>query len=238
MRPLEVLFENDACLVLNKPAGLPVQGGRGVRTSLDSLLAAGWSPRPLLVHRLDRDTSGLILAAKGPVEAARFSRLLAGRQVAKRYLAVCRGRPLAAAGIIELELEVRGAIRPAETRYQVRSASPARGPVPACALLELELGTGRMHQIRRHLARIGCPVLGDDKYGDFPLNRLLRKEAGLGRLLLHAFRLIIPGELDAAAPLPEYFRDFCAGAGLALDGLQPAPGYQSSKFLTNLLTKA
>ena len=79
--------------------------------------------------------------------------------------------------------------------------------------LELELGTGRMHQIRRHLASIGHPILGDDKYGDFTLNKGLRKERGLKRLLLHSSRLIIPESLcgftlDASAPLPEHFEGF------------------------------
>jgi 23S rRNA pseudouridine955/2504/2580 synthase len=83
------------------------------------------------------------------------------------------------------------------------------------SLLELELGTGRLHPIRRHLARMGNPVLGDDKYGDFALNKRLRKSMGLMRLLLHAFRLVVPpsaagpdGPLDISAPLPGYFTPF------------------------------
>jgi 23S rRNA pseudouridine955/2504/2580 synthase len=82
------------------------------------------------------------------------------------------------------------------------------------SLLELEPGTGRMHQIRRHLALIGHPILGDDKYGDFALNRELRKTRGLRRLLLHAHRLRIDGEgfsLDVTAPLPDYFAGFPGG---------------------------
>jgi 23S rRNA pseudouridine955/2504/2580 synthase len=77
------------------------------------------------------------------------------------------------------------------------------------SVLEIELGTGRMHQIRRHLAMNGNPVLGDDKYGDFTLNKKLKKEAGLKRLLLHASRLIIAEcDIDVSAPLPEYFKPF------------------------------
>ncbi|MDR0376346.1 MAG: RNA pseudouridine synthase, partial [Spirochaetaceae bacterium] len=88
VKRVAVLFENDDCLVLNKPAGLAVQGGKGVEVSLDSLLSDEWSPRPLLVHRLDKDTSGLILAAKTAAAAARFSALFAGegrRLVRKQY---------------------------------------------------------------------------------------------------------------------------------------------------------
>jgi 23S rRNA pseudouridine955/2504/2580 synthase len=210
LKRVTVLFENDDCIVLNKPAGLAVQGGKGVDVSLDSLLAGEWSPRPLLVHRLDKDTSGLILAAKTPPAAARFSAVFAGtggRRAVKQYLAVCAGRPERDEGRIRTELEIRGKDKHAETGYRVVSGGDGS------SLLELELGTGRMHQIRRHLALIGHPVLGDDKYGDFALNRELRKTRGLRRLLLHASRLIISAEalgypLDVKAPLPEYFTPF------------------------------
>jgi 23S rRNA pseudouridine955/2504/2580 synthase len=85
----------------------------------------------------------------------------------------------------------------------------------AYSFLELELGTGRMHQIRRHLARLGNPVLGDDKYGDFGLNKRYRKERGLRRLLLHASRLVIPEEnIDIGAPLPPHFEPYLDRAPL------------------------
>jgi 23S rRNA pseudouridine955/2504/2580 synthase len=157
-----------------------------------------------LVHRLDQDTSGIILAAKDQAAAARFSRLFSGRGAVKRYLAVCAGCPQPPAGFISLELDVRGKPKAAQTACKVLET---RGTF---SLAELELGTGRMHQIRRHLARIGCPVLGDGKYGDFALNRRLRKERGLKRLLLHASRLIISGEMDVSAPVPDYFEAFWA----------------------------
>jgi 23S rRNA pseudouridine955/2504/2580 synthase len=221
MKRIEVLFENAHCLVLNKPAGLAVQGGEGVGSSLDRILEAEFSPRPLLVHRLDKDTSGLILAAKDRAAAARFSALFAGVSPAeadaggirKLYLAVCAGCPQPAGGIIRLDLEVRGGSRVAETGYRVLGSLPLPGS--SGSRLELELGTGRTHQIRRHLACIGHPVLGDDKYGDFAFNKILRKEMGLKRLLLHAFRLYIPeslagfsGGIDIGAPPPEYFDAF------------------------------
>jgi 23S rRNA pseudouridine955/2504/2580 synthase len=209
------LFENDDCIVLNKPAGLAVQGGKGVKVSLDSLLAEDWSPRPLLVHRLDKDTSGVILAAKFSQAAARFSSLFSREGfVLKQYLAVCAGRPEQEEGRIRTELEIRGKDKYAETGFKVAAS------LGGFSLLEMELGTGRMHQIRRHLASIGCPVLGDDKYGDFALNRELRKTTGLRRLLLHASRLAVRQEtggrtsgfvLDVKAPLPEYFGIFIRG---------------------------
>jgi 23S rRNA pseudouridine955/2504/2580 synthase len=207
MKNIPILFENDECLVLNKPAGLATQGGERVGASLDELLAELRSPKPLLVHRLDKDTSGLILVAKTRAAAAHFSALFAGerRSVSKQYLAICAGCPQPAEGSIEQELEVHGVIRQARTDYAVLSSSQN------FSLLELELGTGRMHQIRRHLAQIEHPILGDDKYGDFTLNKQLRKDRGLRRLLLHASRLIINeagSSLDVTAPLPDYFRQF------------------------------
>jgi 23S rRNA pseudouridine955/2504/2580 synthase len=247
MKHVVVLFENDDCLVLHKPAGLAVQGGEGVGASLDRLLEAELSrrsppehsvspgsPQVYLVHRLDKDTSGLILAAKSRAAAARFSAIFAGRRsgLTKQYLAICAGSPQPPSGIIRLDLEIRGAVKKSETFYRLLSRREApsllttrigeAGPGRAASgrffsLLELELGTGRTHQIRRHLARIGCPVLGDDKYGDFGLNRELRKTMGLKRLLLHASRLVIPenlagfpGGIDVSYPPPDYFRPYQA----------------------------
>jgi 23S rRNA pseudouridine955/2504/2580 synthase len=212
LKRIAVLFENGDCLVLNKPAGLAVQGGKGIGVSLDQILEEAYSPRPLLVHRLDRDTSGLILVAKNREAAVRFSALFAGRgpdrDIVKGYLAVCAGCPQPEKGLIRLGLSVRGDMKEAETRYSFLSGKDG------FSLLELELGTGRMHQIRRHLALIGHPILGDDKYGDFVLNRELRKTRGLRRLLLHASRLVLRAEgfsLDITAPLPDYFEGFTGG---------------------------
>jgi 23S rRNA pseudouridine955/2504/2580 synthase len=220
MKRIEILFENEYCLVLNKPAGLAVQGGAGVGASLDRILEAEYRPRPLLVHRLDKDTSGVMLAAKSREAAARFSAVFGGeggagpRGVLKQYLGVCAGLPRPARGFIRGDLAIRGAVKKAETAYRLLGtlALPGGGE---CSRLELELGTGRTHQIRRHLAHIGHPILGDDKYGSFALNKGLRKAMGLKRLLLHAFRLSVPeglagfpGGIAVCAPLPEYFAPF------------------------------
>ena len=225
LKEIPVLFENDFCLVFNKDSGLSVQGGEGVRVSLDSILSEKYSPRPLLVHRLDKDTSGVILVAKTGEAAAFFSSLFSGgpqrdRRVIKQYLGICSGVPEQAEGVIKMDLEFRVKgngkdviTKKSETRYKLLSTGKA-GEVSVSAL-ELELTTGRMHQIRRHLAKTGHPLLGDDKYGDFVLNKKLRKTMGLKHLLLHASRLIIPPSspmipegLDITAPLPKYFFDF------------------------------
>jgi len=214
LKQLDIVHEDNFCIVLNKPAGLAVQGGKGVGISLDDLLQGSWPERPLLVHRLDRDTSGLILAAKTKESAVYFSCLFgkSDRTVMKRYIAVCKDKPLKQEGSIVLDLDIKGSIKKSETRYRVIPDLP-HGCI--YSVIELELGTGRMHQIRRHLALTGNPVLGDDKYGDFNLNHMLRKTMKLHHLLLHASRLVIPAMpdgkcLDVIAPLPVHFTHFLA----------------------------
>jgi len=202
VKNIEILYEDDNILVVNKPAGLAVQGGKGVKSSLDKLLAEIRTPVPLLVHRLDMDTSGILLTAKGREAAARFSRLINERKTSKQYTAVCKGCPEKSEGVITEELLIKGIPKRSRTRYRVIKSGEY-------SVLELELGTGRMHQIRRHLSMTGNPVLGDDKYGDFQLNKTLRKTLGLKRLLLHACRLVIDEiRLDISAPLPDYFNQF------------------------------
>jgi 23S rRNA pseudouridine955/2504/2580 synthase len=206
LKKLEIIFEDNSCAVINKPSGLAVQGGKGVGLCLDNILEQQWGRRPFLVHRLDKDTSGLILVAKTGDAAKRFS-LLLGAGVIKRYRAICKGRPVHGEGVIKADLDIRGSIKKAETRYRLLSVTGE------FSLLELELCTGRMHQIRRHLALAGNPVLGDDKYGDFDLNHRLRTTHKLRNLLLHASQLIIPetqdnARLDLTAPLPAYFQQF------------------------------
>ena len=209
MKNIDILYEDEFSMIVNKPAGLAVQGGAGVKTSLDRLLAEFRDPAPLLVHRLDKDTSGVLLAAKGREAAARFSRVL-NKKAIKMYIAVCSGCPKKNEGVIKEELLVHGSMKKSETRYRVIKKGILEAENCEYSVLEIELGTGRMHQIRRHFAMMGNPILGDDKYGDFALNKRLRKIAGVKRLLLHASRLIIKDELtiDAAAPLPECFKGF------------------------------
>ena len=231
--PIPVLFENEFFMVLNKPSGLSVQGGAGVKISLDSILSQAIHPRPLLLHRLDKDTSGIILVAKTKQAAAELSPLFANskEKLVKQYLGLCSGIIKPKQGTIDhaLDLRKKGQIRvqtKSKTRYKTVSQGSA-GELSFC-LLELELVTGRMHQIRRHLAFKGHPLFGDDRYGDFALNKTLRKNFSLKHLLLHASRLIIPPllhllpqGLDITAPLPEYFSRF-------LEALTPSPVYNDT----------
>jgi 23S rRNA pseudouridine955/2504/2580 synthase len=193
---LPILFEDDAFLAIDKPAGLAVHGGSGVAHGvIESLRSMRPEARFLeLVHRLDRDTSGVLLVAKRRSALVRLHELVRSREVDKRYLVGVRGRfrnemqrvraalaqRVNAAG--EKHVSVSESGQEAETVFR----RLARGA--EFSLLEAELLTGRTHQIRVHLAHLKHPVLGDDKYGDFELNKRLRKE-GLKRMFLHAASL-------------------------------------------------
>ncbi|MDR2658995.1 MAG: RluA family pseudouridine synthase [Spirochaetaceae bacterium] len=216
MKGLETLYEDDECIVINKPAGLPVQGGRGVSVSLDVILADLWKPRPLLVHRLDKETSGVILTAKTPSAAAYFSRIIAGKNAVKKYIALCHcaeGAPEQISGVITNGLTQKGVLKDAVTYYK-RFAEK-----DGFALFQIELGTGRTHQIRRHLSQSGLPVIGDDKYGDFSLNKRFRKECGVKQMLLHASSLSFPPQngktIEISAPIPAYFNKALEILGIA-----------------------
>lgn len=206
------LFENDEILILDKPAGLAVQPGEGVRVSLVEAVERDFGFRPFLVHRLDKETSGLIIVAKNSRSASLWSRSIESRQIAKFYRAVTSAGLSGESGVMREPVSVRGESLAAETgwrllaRFGAESAPGARG----FSYLELALGTGRTHQIRLHLAQASSPILGDDRHGDFALNKALRKARGLRRLLLLAYRLVLPDGFSVVAPIPEHFRSFFA----------------------------
>jgi 23S rRNA pseudouridine955/2504/2580 synthase len=200
---IPILYEDEDVFVFNKPSGLAVQGGQDVKHSLDKLLEEQFTPRPLLVHRLDKDTSGVILTAKHRDAAVFFANLIKQGEMEKTYLAVCRkSTALKLQGVIDDTLMIRGRTKNAVTRYRKLAETDD------FAILEIVLLTGRMHQIRRHLSALGAPVIGDDKYGDFALNKKLKRERQMRHLLLHSARLTFPaqtGRVTVDAPLPSYF---------------------------------
>jgi len=208
-----VLYEDEEVLALNKPHGLAVQGGTKTVKHVDRLLSA-WGEgleRPRLVHRLDRDTSGVLLLGKTPGAAARLSGAFAKRRVKKIYWAIVCGNPKPPEGVIELHLMKKGVgdrelvvpadpkalgAEPAESEYVTLARAAHRA-----AWMALQPHTGRTHQLRAHMLAIGHPILGDPKYGNeasAPLSEGLK-------LQLHARRLELPhpsrGQLILEAPL-------------------------------------
>ena len=218
-----LIHEDAHILVFNKPSGLAVQGGSGVARSLEDLLAAfakSNGKRPRLVHRLDRETSGVIVAARTKPAAAFLSEAFAGRDVKKTYLAiVCGGAPDPAEGDIDKPLqkasrrgldimEISPSGQAARTHYRTLSATDA------AALVELQPETGRMHQLRAHLASIGRPIAADGKYGGlFSIGAV-----AIPNLMLHAAALEIPhpegGRRRFEAPLPSIFPETLRSLGL------------------------
>ncbi len=217
--PLGILYEDDALLVINKPSGLAVHGGSGISLgAIEQLRAERPQARFLeLAHRLDRDTSGvLMLAKKRSALVALHAQLREGR-VQKIYLALVLGhwrdsrrevkapllKHLLANG--ERHVTVADDGQAAHTIFRLRKSWPKLAT--PFSLLEAELKTGRTHQIRVHLAHLGFPIAGDPKYGDFPMNKIIKKQI-LKRMFLHAFRCRIAhpdsGEsLRFEAPLPD-----------------------------------
>jgi 23S rRNA pseudouridine955/2504/2580 synthase len=217
---LSILFEDDAILAIDKPAGLAVHGGSGVAHGvIESLRSMRPESRFLeLVHRLDRDTSGVLLLAKKRAALIVLHEMMRGHDMDKRYLAGVAGRfrnekqrvRLALAKHVNATGEKRVSVSDEGQESETVFRLVERGA--DMSLLEAELLTGRTHQIRVHLAHLGHPVLGDEKYGDFELNRALKKQ-GLKRMYLHAAKLAfdhpISGQkLELASPLPADLEKF------------------------------
>ena len=200
---IPVIYENDEIFIIDKPAGLAVQGGQGVVHSLDRDFAEQMGQKVFLVHRLDKDTCGLMIVAKNPVGAGKWTKLIGSKEARKEYLALCTGRMPAKSGVIREDVLQHGDTKAAVTHYQVEKewavpyeTETGAGEIPL-TLIRLKLETGRMHQIRIHLAKQGCPIAGDDQHGNFKLNKLLKKICKIKRLQLAAVRLTLP--LDGKA---------------------------------------
>ncbi len=226
---LPVLFEDDCILAVDKPAGLAVHGGSGIAHGAIERLRAGRPEARFLelAHRLDRETSGVLLLAKKRTALAALHEDLRERAMDKRYLVAVAGRVRDERRRVKAALrkystadgERRVAVDPREGR-EAETVFRRLARNEEFSYLEAELLTGRTHQIRAHLAHIGHPVLGDDKYGDFELNRGLRKR-GLKRMFLHAASLAFDhpatgARVEIRSPLPpelEAFRAAQFGTG-------------------------
>ncbi|HEX2604216.1 MAG TPA: RluA family pseudouridine synthase, partial [Oxalicibacterium sp.] len=197
----KILFEDNHLLVIDKPAGVAVHGGSGVSYGVIEQLRASRPDAKFLelVHRLDRDTSGVLMLAKKRSALTNLHEQIRDGEPDKRYLVLVHGDWQNARQHIKLPLH-KYTTPEGERRVRVQSEGMPSHTVfnlirryGEFALLEAELKTGRTHQIRVHLASSGFPILGDDKYGDFALNRNLQKADGertaLKRMFLHAYQL-------------------------------------------------
>jgi 23S rRNA pseudouridine1911/1915/1917 synthase len=195
--PFEVVYEDDHLLVVDKPAGVvthPAPGHRGptIAEALAGRAAGGADPtRAGIVHRLDRDTSGLMVVARSPEVHTALQRMIRKREVERRYLALVNGHPDAAEGTIEAPIG-RDRVRRTTVSTRTDKARPAvthfrlLERYPRTALLEIRLESGRTHQIRAHFAAIGLPVCGDRQYGGGECGRRL----GIERQWLHSAKLM------------------------------------------------
>jgi 23S rRNA pseudouridine955/2504/2580 synthase len=224
-----ILYEDDTVLVLNKPFGLAVQGGTSTVRHIDGMLAGmadRFGDRPRLVHRLDRDTTGILLVAKTRAVAAKLGRVFQTRSAAKTYWALVTGVPKPPQGKIEAALvkatndQGEDRIRKAEPGEQDKAMhatthySVIDRVAHKVAWVSLKPVTGRQHQLRAHMHMIGNPIVGDPKYsGELHEGKSVLADAGVGdKLHLHARRLILPHPdggnkiIDVTAPLPDHMR--------------------------------
>lgn len=236
-----ILHEDKDLYVLNKPEGLAVQGGTKTHRHIDGLLmglAAELRERPRLVHRLDRDTSGVLVIAKRRSVASSLGRLFATRSVKKIYWAAVKGVPKPPQGRIDVSLvksptregdrvRAAGAGNEAQSKRAVTNYAVIDRAPPALSWVTLKPVTGRQHQLRAHMAHIGHPILGDSKYGgniDLP-------EAIANKLHLHARRIIFPhpcgGEVDITAPMPKFMRQTWQYFGFDPDRYDDGPETRS-----------
>lgn len=217
-----VLYKDEQVIVINKPPGLAVQGGTGITRSVDGMLDAlrfGAKERPKLVHRLDKDTSGVLVLARSAQVAALLMPIFARKKAEKIYWALVKGTPEPYEGKIDLPLSKKeegmgervvvdqGNGKSAITHYRVVDKLSNK-----LAWVELEPVTGRMHQLRVHMASIGHPIIGDGKYGG---REAFVQGMELSNMLhLHARRIQVPGMFDVTAPLPPHMENSFATLGL------------------------
>ena len=226
-----VLYKDDNIIVLNKPFGLPVQGGTKINRSVDDLLVGltfEKDERPKLVHRLDRDTSGVLVIARSANIAAKLAKAFAGKDIEKTYLALVHNAPLPPKGTIDYKLlkaiHAGGdyesvAVDEEGGKYAVTEYRAIETLARRFALMELKPLTGRTHQLRVHMQAIGCPIVGDQKYGGETI-----AAAGIGvenKLHLHAWKITIPGNVlgkpvRVSAPLPAHMKQSFEALGIGI----------------------
>jgi tRNA pseudouridine65 synthase len=232
--PLEILYQDDALIAVNKPAGMAVHRSKMVGnadTFLIDVLREQVGGTVYLAHRLDRATSGVLLIARSTEVAAALGEQFMGRNVHKQYLTVVRGWPEPTEGIVDYPLpgaRETGPRRDARTDYRRLATvevpiALGRYPQQRYALVLAEPETGRFRQIRKHLAHIHHPVVGDCQHGRSDHNRLYKQYFSCHRMLLHAWRLhlrhpVHGGRMMLEAPLDEAFQNILTRFGWSLPG--------------------
>lgn len=223
---LSVIYEDKGLLVLDKPVGISVHPGSGIRAgkSIIEIVRQKYLPEPRegfspsLIHRLDKDTSGLLLVAKTSEALKKWTRLIWEGKIEKSYLSLLCGSPDVEEGTIKGLLtsinspkggakmniiDSKGKL--STTRFRVIKK------FGAFTLVQANLDTGRMHQLRIHFSSINCPIAGDSRYGDFQLNRQLNKDISLRRMFLHASEIVFPPDMCKCSffksPLPEELKE-------------------------------
>lgn len=205
MNQVPIIYEDEEIYIINKNAGLSVQGGEGVSHSLDEDFSVQVGKKVFLVHRLDKETCGLMIVSKNPVSAAKWTKLINSKEVQKEYIAIVYGILSEKKGIIKENIIQHGQEKTAKTYYSVEDEFII--DEHKFSKIRLKLQTGRMHQIRIHLAKLGYPIIGDDKHGNFKVNKILKKQYKIKNLLLCSQKLLINNlDKEFEIPLPNYMR--------------------------------
>jgi 23S rRNA pseudouridine955/2504/2580 synthase len=231
----QVLYEDEHILAVDKPAGLAIHAGTGItgETLVDQARAylarqglpvAAGEFKPSPAHRLDRETSGVVVVAKTRQAMVRLTEIFTAGEADKTYLALAKGRFQREEGSIELKLAEHQQTQASRQQRGVNLQSAVThwkrlAGGPEATLLELTIETGRTHQIRRHLEAIGHPVVGDTRYGDFPFNRIAQRQWGLRRMFLHSARLALAHPLTKkrlafVSPMPKDLAESLPRAGI------------------------
>lgn len=219
-----IVYKDDNIIVINKPSGLAVQGGSNIKRHIDGMLEGLMFERdekPKLVHRIDKETSGILVLARDRKNAEVLTSAFKDKKLSKTYLLISRGVPKINAGEVKASLEKNGekmmAVnegKKAITKYKVIDTSGNK-----FALIEASPLTGRTHQIRAHMEHIGCPIVGDDKY--FGSERVRYSEFA-DKLFLHAYKIDLSGIYNKkpviSVPLPEHFKNALNLLGISFKG--------------------